>query len=132
MQQGPVTVQQCTNRDAERVIPFFLLPAKEGCSEIKIAGEAGQGYEVNTVCETEGRVRRMQVKLSGDPQAMYSGTYSFAYPKSPQSNVGPVAFQGRRLGDCRPGQQPGEMVLPNGITVHPVDDARRALGHHHH
>ena len=48
-----------------------------------------------------------------------------------QQNVGPVSFQGRWLGSCAPGQKPGDMVLPNGITVNVVDAAARASKHAH-
>ncbi len=130
--QEAMTVLQCTDANAERVVPFFLLPARQTCSSINVKRAAnGAGHEVATVCATHGQRFDMRVQLWGDMREIYGGTYTINRPDAPQTNTGPVPFQARRLGGCRPGQRPGDMVLPNGITVNPVDDAKRAGEHIH-
>lgn len=130
--QPAMTVLQCTDAKAERIVPLFLLPAREGCQRITVRkNAAGGGHEVGTVCQTHGQRIDMQLTLRGDMQARYDGTYRIQHPATPSNNTGPVPFEGRWLGRCKPGQRAGDMVLPNGITVNTVDDARRASGHAH-
>jgi hypothetical protein len=130
--QEALTVLQCTDANAERVVPFFLLPAPQGCSSITVKRDAnGAGHEVATVCATHGQRTDMQLKLWGDMRDVYGGTYTVSKPGAPLGNTGPVPFQARWLGTCKAGQRAGDMVLPNGITVNTVDDAKRAAEHTH-
>ncbi len=109
-----------------------LLPGQENCTQTRVAKRSGQGgYDIATECSTHGQPVRGRMSLWGDLQNIYGGEFSVSFPQTPQSNVGPVTFQGRWLGSCTPGQKPGDMVLPNGITVNPVDDAARHEGHVH-
>lgn len=132
VKQGPMTVQHCTDAKAERVLPFFVLPAAQDCSATKVAKLAGKnGYDVSVACKVHDAPYDMRMQLWGDPQSVYSGTYSVEYPATPLRNSGPVDFQGRWLGKCKSGQRAGDVVLPNGITVNPVDDTARAREHRH-
>lgn len=128
--QPAMTALQCTDAGAERIVPLFLLPARDQCRQITVSRN-GSGHEVNTVCETHGQRVDTQVKVRGDMQARYDGTYRIRYAGTPSNDTGQVPFKGRWLGRCKPGQRAGDMVLPNGITVNTVDDARRASGHAH-
>ncbi|MBD9480013.1 DUF3617 family protein [Pseudoxanthomonas sp. PXM02] len=130
--QPAMTLLQCTDAQAERVVPLFLLPAREGCQRITVKKDAVRGsHDVSTVCQTHGQRVDMQLTLRGDMQARYSGTYRVQHPGSPSNNTASVPFEGRWLGRCKPGQRAGDMVLPNGVTVNTVDDARRASEHVH-
>lgn len=130
--QPAMTVLQCTDAKAERIVPLFLLPAREGCQRITVKkNAAGGSHEISTVCQTHGQRIDMQLTLRGDMQARYHGTYRIQHPATPSNNTGPVPFEGRWLGRCKPGQRAGDMVLPNGITVNTVDDAGHASEHAH-
>lgn len=130
--QPAMTVQQCTNAAAERVVPFFLLPARDTCSRITVRkGSRAGSHEVTTICASHGRPITMQMTLWGDMQSIYGGTYVISRPGTSLSGSEQAPFQARWLGQCRAGQKVGDMVLPNGITVNPVEDAARARGHAH-
>ncbi|MGB3393593.1 MAG: DUF3617 family protein [Stenotrophomonas sp.] len=131
--QPAFTVQQCTNAAAEPVMLLALLPEQGNCTETHVAKRSGKGggYDIATECSVHGRPVLGHMALWGDLQGIYGGEFSVNFPQAPQNNIGPVAFQGRWLGTCKPGQKPGEMVLPNGITVNPVNDAARHEGHDH-
>ncbi|MCH6483821.1 DUF3617 domain-containing protein [Pseudoxanthomonas sp. LH2527] len=129
--QSAMTALQCTDASAERVVPFFLLPAREDCRRITVSKGARGGHDVSTVCASHGQRVDTQVHLKGDMQARYDGTYRIRHPDAPSSDTGTVPISGRWLGRCKAGQRAGDMVLPNGITVNPVDDAHRARGHAH-
>ncbi|MDR7067352.1 hypothetical protein J2X02_000169 [Pseudoxanthomonas japonensis] len=130
--QPAMTVLQCTDAKAERIVPLFLLPAREGCQRITVKKNAAGGtHDVSTVCQTHGQRSDMQLTLRGNMQTRYDGTYRVQHPGTPSGNTASVPFEGRWLGRCKPGQRAGDMVLPNGITVNTVDDARRASEHAH-
>lgn len=131
--QPAYMVQQCTNAAAEPVMLLALLPGQEDCTEVRVAKRNGKGggFDIATECSVHGRPVRGRMALWGDLQGIYGGDFSVSFPQTPQNNIGPVSFQGRWLGNCRSGQKPGEMVLPNGITVNPVNDATRHEGHQH-
>lgn len=131
--QPDVTVQQCTSPAAEPVMLLALLPGQENCSATRVARRAGPGggHEIATTCSTHGSPVQGRMELWGDLQSVYGGTFSVRFPQAPQENLGPVPFQGRWLGSCRPGQRAGDMVLPNGVTVNVVDDAARVQEHAH-
>lgn len=123
------TVQQCTSAQAEPVMLLSILRGQEHCSEVKVArraASAGGGYDIRTVCEVHDNPVRAQVVLRGDLQSAYTGTFEVKFLATPQNDTGRVAFEGRWLGACKPGQRPGDMVLPNGVTVNVVDDKTRA------
>lgn len=131
--QPAVTVRQCTRPDVEAVMLLSILPGQEHCDQAKVAkrGDKGDHYEITTACRVHDNQVRARMELRGDLQSVYAGNYSVGFSQTPQQNVGPVAFQGRWLGNCASGQKPGDMVLPNGITVNPADDVAREKGHVH-
>ena len=125
----PQTVQQCTTPDTESTMLLSILPGQEDCHEIKVqrrTKSAGGGYDITTLCYVHGNRVDTQMELQGNLRAAYSGAYDVKYAQTPQHNKGRMLFEGRWLGACKPGQRPGDMVLPNGITVNVVDDKRRA------
>lgn len=131
MRQPPQTVQQCTSAQAEPVMLLSIVPGQENCSRFKVAKRVGQDTDIDGVCSVHGQRVVVSAQLRGDLQSIYSGTYRVEYPGTPTANTGPVDFQGRWLGSCRPGQRPGDMVLPNGVKVNVVDDVGRAERHAH-
>lgn len=135
--QRPLTVQQCTSADTEPVMLLSLLPGQESCRNVKVgrrSKSAGGGYDISTTCYVHDSRNDARVELQGDLQAAYSGAYQVKFSQAPLSNTGRNVFEGRWLGACLPGQRPGDMVLPNGVTVNVVDDRKRAeaQGHEGH
>lgn len=131
--QPAVTVRQCTRTDVDAVVLLSILPGQENCASPTVAklGDKGSGRTITTACRVHDNPVRGRMELRGDLQTVYAGRYSVEFAQTPQQNVGPVSFQGRWLGSCAPGQKPGDMVLPNGITVNVVDAAARASKHAH-
>lgn len=125
------TVLQCTAAKAEPVMLLSIVPGQEQCSEVIVTPQAAGGYDIRTVCQVHANTRRTQVTLRGSLQSAYQGTFEvYTTAKLPQSGAERVAFEGRWLGPCKPGQRPGDMVLPNGVTVNVVDDRQRAQAEH--
>ena len=75
------------------------------------------------------------MELRGDLASRYEGRLETRYPGMASQTPPPKVFEGRWLGECRAGMRPGDMQLPNGVTVNVVDDRRRAEerpDHHDH
>jgi len=127
-------VQQCTDGKAERIMLLAIVPTQENCSDVRakrLTGQPVDGYDITLVCHVHEQRIETQVALRGDLQSVYSGTYTTRQPGALPRAPAAVNFQGRWLGNCKPDQRPGDMVLPNGITVNVVDDVRRAERHAH-
>lgn len=130
----PQTVQQCTSAEAESTMLMSIVPGQGDCHEVKVqrgAKRTGGGYDISTVCYVHDNRADARVELRGDLQAEYRGTYEVKFAQTPMRNTGRWLFEGRWLGACKPGQRPGDMVLPNGVTVNVVDDQKRAQAHSH-
>lgn len=130
----PVTVQQCTSAQTEPVMLLSLLPGQESCGNTRVRrvqGSDGAGFDISNTCKVHGVRNDAQVTLRGDLQSHYSGTFQVRFASAAIKNTGTKSFEGRWLGACKEGQRPGDMVLPNGVTVNVVDDRRRAEAHGH-
>jgi len=136
--RAPATVLQCTSPEAEPAMLLAVVPGQEDCSAPRVASRRGAGrertYDVSTVCYVHDNRVNARITLSGDLQSAYRGTFDVQYARTPQHDTGPMVFEGRWLGACQAGQRPGDMVLPNGVTVNVVDDLQRAQhqGHQDH
>lgn len=132
MRQPAQTVRQCTDVPAERVMLLSIVPGQEQCRRFTVTriAESG-GYDITGICSVHDQRVVVSAQLRGDLQSVYSGSYRVEHAAAVPMGNGPVDFQGRWLGQCGPGQRPGDMVLPNGIKVNVVDDIGRAEAHAH-
>ncbi|MFN4117192.1 DUF3617 domain-containing protein [Acidovorax sp.] len=130
----PVTVRQCTSAAVEPIMLMSIVPGQEDCHERKVLRRgkgAEAGHDIITVCYVHDNRVDTQMRLLGDLQSTYHGSFEAKFPKTPLHNTGRMVFEGRWLGDCAAGQRPGDMLLPNGVTVNVVDDHRRAQNADH-
>ncbi len=131
----PATVRQCTSADAESIMLLSIVPGQEDCHERQVRQRRGKGasagYDIRTVCYVHDNRVNTQMELQGDLQSTYHGTFSTTFPQTPLNNTGRVVFEGRWLGACQAGQRPGDMLLPNGVTVNVLEDRKRAESQDH-
>lgn len=129
--QKPIKVLQCTSAEAERYMLTSVMSSQENCRQIRVqrsGRSASRSYDIQTVCYVHDHRVDGHMRLTGDLQSAYRGQFSVQVANEPQRAASPTTVEGRWLGACRPGQRPGDMVLPSGITVNVVDDMRRAEG----
>lgn len=128
------TVQMCTDKAVEAVMLMAVVPGQENCREVsskRLGAKAGGAWQIQTDCVVHGKRVNADIRIEGNLQSSYRGSYDVKYPTSPLYNSGRMLFAGRWLGNCQPHQRPGDMVLPNGVTVNVVDDRKRAEAEAH-
>ncbi len=124
-------VQQCTDRATDQVSLMSIVPGQEHCHQTRVK-KTRKGLEVNTTCWVHDNRVEAQIRLLGDFQKAYEGQFEVKYSKPVRFNPGLTHFTARWLGECKPGQRPADMVLPNGVTVNVVDDLKTHQGHDGH
>ncbi|RXF73259.1 DUF3617 domain-containing protein [Hansschlegelia zhihuaiae] len=82
------------------------------------------GFQAGAVCSSGGLSVDNRITVTGDFE-----TWARAEALTTMSGLGvsadgggartfSTAIETRRIGDCEPGQIPGDLILPNGKTVH--------------
>lgn len=109
-------VQQCTDAGTDAVLLMAVVPGQADCHESSIREREGR-YDVRTVCYVHDNRVEAHVQLSGSFSTAYEGRFDVKYARPVRHNPGPTRFEGRWLGACTAGMRPGDMVLPNGVTL---------------
>ena len=118
-----VTMQQCTDETTEKQMSTMYSPmAKEVCSKNEIQKTA-TGYVTDSVCAVGG--------ISSTSHAETTGDFNSAYTvKTTSHNEGAPAgvprdtttvIEAKWLGACKPGQKPGDIVMPGGFKMNIKD-----------
>lgn len=124
-------VQQCTDARTDAMMLMVVVPGQEDCHESRIRKHQGR-YDIHTVCYVHDNRVEAHVQLSGNFSTAYEGRFDVKYSQPVRHNPGPTRFEGRWLGACTAGMQPGDMVLPNGATVRVTDKRGQHKGHEGH
>lgn len=106
------TIRQCVGAGADP-----LAPPAGACSKREVTN-AENGVRLETVCARGGVETRSSTLITGD----FSSSLRL---QTVETVVGPgakrverrVAVDARRIGDCEPGQAPGDLILPNGRVI---------------
>ena len=107
--QSPVVVRQCTATSVDAAGVLMVVPSGEVCNrQVKRSKGA---WDVQLKCDTHGQKIQTTVSLQGDFKTQYSGRFNSADLKRSGE------FSGKWLGVCEAKQKPGDMVLPNGVTI---------------
>ncbi len=88
--------------------------AKPDCSVVESRREAGGRMRIHTVCKVDDQTTATtDAVLSGDFASTYrsESRVRFTPPLDGRAEMSMVG-QGRWLGPCKPGQKPGDVVLP--------------------
>lgn len=125
-------VLQCTDRATDALTLMSIAPGQENCRKPRIERLKAKGYRIRTACYVHEQRVDTVMDLMGDVTSRYKGRLETQYPGMPSQTPPPKVFEGRWLGACRPGMRPGDMLLPNGVTVNVVDDRKRAETHEDH
>jgi hypothetical protein len=115
--EGETTAKQCVGPGTDRA----MLGGMSGgaCTKIEVKKTA-TGYAVATEC-TIGQVTAVGSSVvTGDFQATVrtEGTTKLTgMPGQPGPVERKLVVEAKRVGDCGPGQKPGDIILPDGKVI---------------
>jgi len=119
-----LTTQQCTDPSVDKDMVNTVSPiAKQICSKQNLQKTA-TGYVNDSVCTISGATITSHTEVTGDFDSAYVVTTEAKSDKGPdQLRDTTTRIEARWLGDCKPGQKPGDIVMPGGGFKLNVKDA---------
>lgn len=115
--ESSVTVRQCVDKANDAQILLSIVPGQENCGKANIRRQGGQ-YKIANRCMVHGKRVDMSMELAGDLQQRYEGRYLVKYAGKQQDEA--RTFNAHWVGDCGFDVKPGDMILPNGISVNVI------------
>jgi len=126
-----LTMQHCTDATTDKDMINAVSPlAKQICSKQEVQKTA-TGYVTDAVCSVAGVSMTSHSEISGDFNAAYSVTTVSHLDKGPDAlRDTTTTIEAKYLGDCKPGQKPGDIIMPGGgfkLNVKDVDKLKNLL-----
>jgi hypothetical protein len=126
-----MTMQHCTDATTDKDMINAVSPlAKQICSKQEVQKTA-TGYVTDAVCSVAGVSMTSHSEISGDFNAAYSVTTVSHLDKGPDAlRDTTTTIEAKYLGDCKPGQKPGDIIMPGGgfkLNVKDVDKLKNLL-----
>jgi hypothetical protein len=121
-----MTMQHCTDATTDKEMNNSVSPlAKQICSKQDIQKTA-TGYVTDSVCSVAGVSMTTHAEISGDFNSAYTVTSTTHSDKGLTGKPLDAAtkIQAKWLGDCQPGQKPGDILMPGGFKLN-VKDAEK-------
>jgi hypothetical protein len=120
-----LTMQHCTDETTDKDMINTVSPlAKQICTKQEVKKTA-TGYATDAVCSVAGVSMASHSEISGDFNSAYSVTTVSHLDKGPQSlRETTTKIDAKYLGDCKPGQKPGDIVMPGGFKLN-IKDAEK-------
>lgn len=115
------TVKQCTDEatDAKMMQSGNDMAGKMGvqCAKNEVRKENGQ-YIGESDCTFSGTRMVSKTVFSGDFASSYTAETETTYnPPISGMSGGKTMMTAKRVGECEPGQKPGDIIMPGGITM---------------
>ena len=123
-----LTMQHCTDATTDKDMNNVVSPmAKQICSKQDLQKTA-TGYASDSVCSIGGGTMTAHAEITGDFNSAYTVV------STSHTDVGPTnlrdlttRFEAKWLGECKPGQKAGDIVMPGGFKLN-VRDAEKLKG----
>ena len=119
-----LTMQHCTDETTDKDMINAVSPlAKQICTKQEVQKTA-TGYVTDAVCSVAGVSMTSHSEISGDFNAAYSVSTVSHLDKGPENLRNTTTkIEAKYLGDCKPGQKPGDIIMPGGGFKLNVKDA---------
>lgn len=123
--KGRTTAKECIDAETDRLV--LQLTAVLTCRTTDFK-QTTDGYAAGASCTAGGITVDNKITVTGDfdswARAEAVTTMTSADGDAGSNRVFSTAIEARRLGECKPGQIPGDLILPNGKIVH-VNPSRK-------
>ena len=124
-----VTMQHCTDETTDRDMATAASPlSKEICSKRDTA-QTATGYVSDSECSVAGVSMTTHSEITGDFNSAYTVKTTSHSDRPAGGLPGDVVttIEAKWLGPCKPGQKPGDIVMPGGFKLN-VKDAEKLKG----
>ena len=121
-----MTMQHCTDPTTDKEMNNSASPvAKQICTKQDIVKTA-TGFVTDFVCSVAGVSMTTHAEIVGDFNSGYTVTSTTHSDKGPSGKPldATTKIQAKWMGDCQPGQKPGDIVMPGGFKMN-VKDAEK-------
>ena len=120
-----LTMQHCTDATIDRDMNNTVSPiAKQICSRQNVQKTA-TGYVADSVCSVAGGTLTSHSEVTGDFNSAYT-VVTTSHSDKGLNNLRDLTtrIEGKWLGECKPGQKPGDVIMPGGFKLN-IRDAQR-------
>jgi len=124
-----MTMQQCTDESTDKAMSTAFSPlSREACAKRDIHKTA-TGYVADTACSVSGVSVTTHSDISGDFNSAYTVKSTSHSEGGPNAAAGDhvTTIAAKWLGACKPGQKPGDVVMPGGFKLN-INDVEKLKG----
>ena len=108
---GPM--QQCIDQNTDNLMQQKAKEQKQECSVMDVK-QSGTKVSIHSVCKMEGTTATTDGVFEGSFDSSYKGTMKTRFnPPMHGMSESSMTMEARWLGPCKPGQKPGDMIMPN-------------------
>ncbi|KIZ47258.1 hypothetical protein OO17_05325 [Rhodopseudomonas palustris] len=118
-----VTMQHCTDETIDKQMSTAFSPmSKEVCAKNEIRKTA-TGYSTDADCSAGGMSTKTHADITGDFNSAYTVKVTSHQDGGPTEvpRDATMMLQAKWLGACKPGQKPGDVVMPGGFKMNIKD-----------
>ena len=115
-------MQQCIDQNTDNLMLQKGKADKRNCSEMDVR-TTGNKVTIHAVCKVKGSTATTDGFFEGSFETRYTGTTKTRFvPPYQGMSESNMTHEGRWLGPCKPGQKPGDTVMPSlgGINLNDV------------
>lgn len=111
--QAMGAIQQCIDQYTDDMMQQQGKKEKQNCSVIDIKPQGNQ-VTVHSVCKVEGSTATTDAVFAGAFDSAYKGDMHTRFnPPMHGTSETRMSIDARWLGPCKPGQKPGDVIMPN-------------------
>lgn len=112
---GPM--QQCIDQNTDNLMQQQAKKGKTDCSVMDIK-PSGNKVSIHTVCKIDGSTATTDGVFEGAFDSSYKGKLKTRFnPPMHGMSESNMTQEARWLGACKPGQKPGDVIMPNMGSV---------------
>jgi hypothetical protein len=124
-QGRPVTVQQCIDAATDQMLQSSAGPFAAPLCTGREVTKSEYGMTIDTHCSFNGKPANAHAVVSGSFDSAYTMTVTAEGGVLPPVKM---TIEGKWLSACIAGQQPGDVIMANGVKVNIPELQKRALG----
>jgi hypothetical protein len=120
----PVTVQQCIDAATDQMLQSSAGPFSAPLCSSREVKASDAGMTIDSHCGFNGKPASAHADITGSFDSAYTMTVTAEGDDLPAAKM---TMEGKWLGACSAGQQPGDVIMANGVKVNIPELQKRAL-----